>query len=342
MNSPDLRPADDDAAIEAVLAALQRGECIGLPTETVYGLAADALNPAAVRRIFALKGRPADHPVIVHLPSAQHLDDYAIEVPDYARALAAAFWPGPLTLILRRAPGVPREVSGGQDTVGLRVPAHPLAQRVLQRFGRGLAAPSANRFGRISPTTAEHVRSEFGDAVPVLDGGPCRVGIESTIVDCSTERPRILRPGMLLPAQIEAVCGPLLAATGPAPRVSGDLEKHYAPRAPLRLAARAELTGVEPTARLLTLGPLPAGRRGRSLGEDPTGYASALYAALRELDQPDGAAIVVEQPPDSAAWAAIRDRLRRAAAGSGEPPSSPLDAAVQAPTASSRIPAGGN
>ena len=307
------------AEIQAAVAALRRGGCIGLPTETVYGLAADARDPQAVARIFALKKRPADHPVIIHLPRGARLSEYASNVPETARQLARAFWPGPLTLILPRAAWVPDIVTGGQPTVGLRMPSHPVAQAVLQAFGGGLAAPSANRFGRISPTRAEHVRTEFCDALPiVLDGGDSEVGIESTIVDLSSAAPRILRPGMISRAQIEAVIGPLdETGSAPAPRVSGALDKHYAPRAPLRLLARERL--VEPgPARVLALDSLPDGAEGTALPADPSAYAHGLYAALRDLDTDDGREIRVEQLPADPTWDALRDRLRRAAAGSGE------------------------
>lgn len=317
-------PVPDPAAIaiaEAV-AALRRGEAIGLPTETVYGLAADAANPAAVRRIFALKGRPADHPLIVHLASAEAIDDWARDIPEAARILARAFWPGPLTLILKRHPRVPDEVTGGQDTVGLRVPAHPVALAVLRAFGGGLAAPSANRFGRISPSRAEHVRSEFGDAVPVvLDGGECEVGIESTILDLSGGPPRILRPGMIGKAAIEALIGPVdEGGHAASPRASGTLEKHYAPRTPLRLVSRDELEreGADPSRRALALGRLPARTAGIALPATPEGFAHGLYAALRALDANGAALLLVELPPASAEWTAVRDRLRRAAAGAGE------------------------
>jgi L-threonylcarbamoyladenylate synthase len=304
--------------IEQAVAALRRGECIGLPTETVYGLAADAGNPDAIRRIFALKGRPADHPLIVHLPAIEQLDDYARAIPDAARRLAARFWPGPLTLILPRQPRVPLEVTGGQDTVGLRVPAHPLARRLLAAFGGGLAAPSANRFGRISPTRAAHVRDEFGDALPiVLDGGDCEVGIESTIVDFSGDAPRILRPGSIGQAEIEAVIGPLAGTAAGAPRASGTLDKHYAPRTPMRLVARGQLADGAAGTLILAIGTLPPGLPGLALPADPVGYAHDLYAALRELDDRSAQEIRVEQPPQDARWLAVHDRLRRAAAGAG-------------------------
>lgn len=309
---------DIDTSIAAAVAALRRGECIGLPTETVYGLAADARNAQAVRRVFALKNRPPDHPLIVHLPSPRHLDAYARDIPQAARDLAQRYWPGPLTLVLKRDPMLPAEVTGGQDTVALRVPAHPLAQAVLHAFGGGLAAPSANRFGHVSPTTAAHVRAEFGAELPiVLDGGPCEVGIESTIVDCSGARPRILRPGMLDAEAIRAVAGDLeTVPTTRAPRVPGALEKHYAPRTPLVLLPRAELGIDAGGVRVLALGELPAGTTGIALPNEPAGYAHGLYAALRELDAGGAGQLRAELPPADAAWAAIRDRLQRAAAGS--------------------------
>ncbi|KFN49348.1 L-threonylcarbamoyladenylate synthase [Arenimonas composti] len=317
MQNPEL---DDEIA--AAVAALRRGEAIGLPTETVYGLAADAAQPDAVRRIFALKGRPADHPLIVHIAGADQIDAWACHVPDAARALAAAFWPGPLTLILARAATVADVVTGGQDSVGLRAPAHPLAQRLLRAFGGGVAAPSANRFGRISPTRAAHVRSEFGDAVPVvLDGGDCAVGIESTIVDLSGDTPRILRPGVISRAQVEAVIGPVaVGAAASSPRASGTLAAHYAPRTPLRLLPRAELVAALPAtadALVLALDALPVGSEGLSLPADPAAYAHGLYAALRELDARGAAMLLVERPPAGEAWRAVHDRLGRAAAGAG-------------------------
>jgi L-threonylcarbamoyladenylate synthase len=317
---------DVNADLAAAVDALARGEVVGLPTETVYGLAADAENPDAVRRIFALKGRPADHPVIVHVPDARGLERYGRDVPDSARRLAAAFWPGPLTLIVRRAPRVPDVVTGGQDTVGLRSPAHPVAQAVLAAFGRGLAAPSANRFGHVSPTTAAHVRAEFGERVPiVLDGGKCAVGIESTIVDLSGARPRILRPGMLDRARLEAVIGPIdTGPAGDAPRVSGSLESHYAPETPVAVLERAALLDCQArlarrglVARALALGALPAGLHGVALPAEPRGYAHGLYAALRTLDALGADAILVEAVPDAPGWEAIRDRLARASAGVG-------------------------
>ncbi|HEX5693153.1 MAG TPA: L-threonylcarbamoyladenylate synthase [Arenimonas sp.] len=310
--------------LASALAALRRGEAIGLPTETVYGLAADAADPEAVRRIFALKGRPADHPLIVHVAGAQALDDWAIEIPDSARTLATAFWPGPLTVILRKQSRVPDVVTGGQDSVGLRCPDHPLALSLLREFGGGLAAPSANRFGHVSPTSAAHVRAEFGDAVPeVLDGGECAVGIESTIVDFTGDVPRILRPGMLDRDRIEAVIGPVqTGSAASSPRASGTLEAHYAPRTPLLLLPRAALAAeaaqqqtLGKTVQVLALGELPADTPGLALPDDPASYAHGLYAALRELDARGANLLIAERLPEDDDWLAIRDRLRRSAAG---------------------------
>lgn len=318
--------------IEEAVALLRRGDLVAFPTETVYGLGADAANPAAVAKIFAAKGRPADHPLIVHLPAAAHLARWAREVPPEAEQLAAAFWPGPLTLILKRQPNVPDAVTGGQDTVGLRVPSHPMARELLAAFDGGIAAPSANRFGRISPTTAAHVREELGARVPlVLDGGACTLGIESTILDCSRGTPVLLRPGAIGTAEIARVLGrapEIAAARADAPRVSGSLDAHYAPRTPLQLvssdgllfALRDALVAGErvavlaPTAQavshdLVAWKQAPAG---------PAAFAHDLYASLRELDALDCARILVQQPPAGEAWLAISDRLCRAAAGSGE------------------------
>jgi len=308
---------------------LRAGELVAFPTETVYGLGADASNPAAVAKIFAAKGRPADHPLIVHLPDPGHLDAWAREIPDTARQLAAAFWPGPLTLILKRQPSVPDAVTGGQDTVGLRVPGHQLALALLANFGGGIAAPSANKFGRISPTTAEHVREELGESVFVLDGGPCPVGIESTILDLSGDELAILRPGSITPEAISKVLGrPVAVATrASAPRVSGSLEAHYAPRTPVDLvssdglifAVRAALARQMPIAVLSSQAQplsheLLTWRQAPAL---PAPFAQELYATLRSLDGLGVARIVIQQPPAGEAWAAVNDRLRRAAAGAG-------------------------
>lgn len=323
---------------------LRAGELVGMPTETVYGLAADALDPAAVRRIFAAKGRPADHPLIVHLADAEELPTWAARIPKEAVALARAFWPGPLTMILERADGVPDEVTGGQDTVGVRVPAHPVALALLRAFGSGLAAPSANRFGRISPTTAAHVREELGDKVAmVLDGGPCEVGIESTILDLSRltgHGPEILRPGAISADDIAAVIGRRPRVRGEvqperpeedeaavAPRVSGALAAHYAPRTPLclvdgeRLVEEAGVLAGEGS-RVAVLArtvadPHDARLIWRAAPAAVAAYAHDLYASLRDLDGLGADFIVVEALPPTPAWRAIADRLGRAAVGSG-------------------------
>ncbi len=318
------------ADITRAVAVLKAGELVAFPTETVYGLGADASNAAAVRKIFAAKGRPADHPLIVHVADAVQLANWAREIPPAAHKLAKQFWPGPLTLVLKRHSRVPNEVTGGQDTVAIRVPAHPVAQALLREFGGGVAAPSANRFGRVSATTAAHVREEFGDSVAcVLDGGASDVGIESTIVDCSRAAPTLLRPGWITPQQLEAALGaPLAAPDAGAPRVSGSLDKHYAPQTPL-LLMEGDLTNelahsltrqgkrVAVLART-TLRPVIDGLVWLAAPADATGYAHDLYANLRELDHAGCDAILVEQPPEMAEWYAIRDRLNRAAAGSGE------------------------
>ena len=315
--------------VSRAAALLRAGELVAFPTETVYGLGADARNPLAIAKIFAAKGRPVDHPLIVHLPDASHLERWAIDIPEVARKLAAAFWPGPLTLILKRHPSVPNAVTGGQDTVGLRVPNHPLALQLLREFNDGVAAPSANRFGHVSPTTAAHVREELGDAVAmIIDGGACAVGIESTILDLSGGEPRILRPGMLDAAAIGAILGylPEFGGAQNAPRVSGSLEAHYAPRTPLRLVAVAELAEAASQAlgagrRVAVLADQPVDLSDENLAwcpasADPAQFAHDLYARLRELDAMGCDLLLVAAPPVDEAWRAVTDRLRRAAAGS--------------------------
>ncbi len=281
--------------IDRAVAALRDGEVIAFPTETVYGLGADAQNPDAVRKVFELKGRPATHPLIVHLDHPRLLERWALNVPPAAAALAAHFWPGPLTLVLRRAPAVDLAITGGQDTVAVRVPGHPVAQQLLRAFGSGIAAPSANRYGRVSPTRAEHVREEFGDAVPiVLDGGDCKIGLESTIVSCVDEVPRVLRPGIITLSQLRSVVPGLVegpAAAGP--RVPGTDLKHYAPSTPPRVANKF-MTWIN------------AGRRADA-------YARELYVNLRTLDKSGAREILVEEVPAGEGWEAVRDRLRRAA-----------------------------
>ncbi|WP_434515013.1 L-threonylcarbamoyladenylate synthase [Dechloromonas sp. ARDL1] len=330
-----------DADYQHAVDLLLGGELVGLPTETVYGLGADAANPAAVAKIFAAKGRPADHPLIVHLAGHDAVDHWAEQVPDVAWELMETFWPGPLTLILKKQAWVPDAVTGGQDTVGLRVPGHPVALELLRRFARakgetgemraGIAAPSANRFGRISPTTAGHVAEELGDRVPlILDGGPCKVGIESTIIDCSRGEPVILRPGHISPIHLEAVLGrqPAVETAAGAPRVSGSLEAHYAPVTPLRMVAGERLLDFINAQRhrggkcavISANQPPQAGmpHAWRLMPADPVGYAHDLYAALRDMDHAGVDLIVVEALPGGADWAAVADRLRRAVAGAGQ------------------------
>ncbi len=319
--------------IQRAAQLLRQGELVALPTETVYGLGADALNPAAVAKIFAAKGRPSDHPLIVHLADASQIMTWAREVPKDAIALARAFWPGPLTLILKKDEGVPDLVTGGQDTVGLRVPNHPVALELLRAFGSGVAAPSANRFGRISPTTATHVHQELGSRVAlILDGGACAVGLESTIVDLSRGVPVILRPGAIGADDIARVLGrrPRLRGEveatveeGATPRVSGALAAHYAPRTPLELVATDALAasarpGDAVLARCAAPTGLADGVTWVQAPADPAGYGHDLYARLRSLDESGAARILVEAPPATPEWAAVADRLGRAAVGSGE------------------------
>jgi L-threonylcarbamoyladenylate synthase len=303
---------------------------VAFPTETVYGLGADAANPVAVRRIFQAKGRPADHPLIVHLKGAADLGQWSRDIPDAARRLAERFWPGPLTLVLLRAPQVIDEVTGRQDTVGLRVPSHPIARRLLQAYGGGIAAPSANRFGRLSPTSAQDVRDELGNAVDlVLEGGACEVGIESTIIDLSSGKPVLLRPGHIGAADIEAVIGaPVVRAGSHSPRAPGMLAAHYAPSLPMLLAPAIDLDRVvrEQSTHLpvavLARHPRPRDSRAalwHSAATDAQAYAHDLYALLRFLDRSGCGIIVVELPPERTEWEAVRDRLLRAAAGSGGP-----------------------
>jgi L-threonylcarbamoyladenylate synthase len=312
-----------DEEIEQAAQMLRDGGLVAFPTETVYGLGGDASNPAAVRKIFAAKGRPADHPVIVHLAGTSDLKHWAAEVPRSAWLLADKFWPGPLTLVLKRATRVSDLVTGGQNSVGLRVPSHPLARQLLKAFGGGIAAPSANRFGRLSPTTAQHVREELGDAVDlVLDGGPSEVGIESTIVDLTRETPAILRPGRVSAQQIADALQTQLGETAfGRPRVSGSLESHYAPGLPLKIVHPDE---IENYVRARADTPLAVlSRRGRPRDskatlwqvapEMPEDYARLLYGTLRWLDVSGCRMIVVEALPELAEWAAIRDRLGRAA-----------------------------
>jgi L-threonylcarbamoyladenylate synthase len=344
----------DDALIAQAAAVLRFGGLVGMPTETVYGLAADAGSARAIAKIYAAKGRPSDHPVIVHLARAQQISEWAVDIPEEAWTLARAFWPGPMTLILKRASHVLDAVTGGQDTVGLRIPSHPVAHALLAAFGSGVAAPSANKFGRVSPTTAQHVRDEFGDAVDiVLDGGASEVGIESTIIDCASGVPRILRPGAITATMLAQALGPAgavaeqfektrerigeiearaLAKIGKSPtrdqrelpRVSGSLDAHYAPRTRLQLVPPdllAETISHHAPRELAVLSRArPAGFEGewRPVASDAAGYARELYARLRELDSVSAELMLIEAPPQGPEWDGVNDRLRRAAFGSGE------------------------
>jgi L-threonylcarbamoyladenylate synthase len=332
-------PGSDPAAIEAAAQALARGELVGLPTETVYGLGADADNPLAVARVFAAKGRPSDHPLIVHVSDASEASHYADPIPPVAQRLMSAHWPGPLTLILPRRPGVADASAGGQHSIGLRCPSHPVAQalmRAAQTLGvRGIAAPSANRFGRVSPTTAEHVQDELGRDLLILDGGACDVGIESTIIDCTRGHPVQLRPGMLTLDALSASAGePVLTpeafaqlstSSAQAPRASGTLESHYAPIARVHLlssvALQARLDALAHDALRHRCGVwartglrVPHGIVLRTMPANAADCAHALFGELRAFDRGGLTDILVESPPDSAAWDGVRDRLTRAAA----------------------------
>ena len=297
---------------------LRAGGLVAFPTETVYGLGADAANEKAMARLYAVKRRPAHHPVIVHFAAAQAAFDWAREVPDAARKLAQKFWPGPLTLILKRSRQARDFVTGAQDTVGLRVPSHPVAQELLRLFDGAIAAPSANRFGLVSPTTAAHVRDDLGKDVDlVLEGGASDVGIESTIVDLSGATPVLLRPGHISKAEVEALIGAVGEKDATSPRHSGGLERHYAPRTPARLVPTYALdgeiaNGKHKVAVLAFSRPDERVDYWLRMPRDPHAYAQRLYAALRELDSAGCERILVEAPPDAPEWDAVRDRLRRA------------------------------
>jgi L-threonylcarbamoyladenylate synthase len=300
-------------------AILRAGGLVAFPTETVYGLGADASSAAAVARLYAVKGRPALHPVIVHFSEAGSAFEWASVVPDAARKLAAAFWPGPLSMVLERSARAGDFVTGAQASVGLRVPSHPVAQALLRAFGGGVAAPSANRFGRVSPTTAAHVRADLGgDVELVLEGGEAEVGIESTIVDLSRGAPVLLRPGHITRAALEAALGGAVAQKDvEAPAHSGGLEKHYAPRTPARLVPThsldAEIAKLRDRVAVLAFSrPDERVDYWLRMPRDPEAYARRLYAALRELDGAGCEAILVEAPPEAPEWAAVRDRLDRA------------------------------
>jgi L-threonylcarbamoyladenylate synthase len=321
------------AEIAAAVEVLRAGGLVAFPTETVYGLGADASNADALARLYRVKGRPLDHPVIVHLSAAAALDDYACDVPDAARAAAAAFWPGPLTVVLRKRPdAIADAATGGRPTVGLRVPDHPVALALLEAFGRGIAAPSANRFGRVSPTTAAHVRADLGTDVDlVLEGGATRVGVESTIVDFTNDEPAILRVGGIAAEELARVLGRQLERrdTG-AVAAPGTLPSHYAPDARVEVVTAAELaaravTLVTSGARVgvLAMAPLPdLPPEVRVLGApgDVAEFARVLYARLRDADGAGLDVVLAAAPSDDGLGVAIRDRLRRASAGRTTPP----------------------
>lgn len=309
--------------LERAVTLLRAGGTVAFPTETVYGLGADARNPAAVERIFTIKGRPNDHPLIVHIQGEDELSEWSSDVPEAARLLAQQFWPGPLTLILPGSLADPR-ITGGQKSVGLRAPRHPIAQALLRAFKGGLAAPSANRFGRISPTRAQDVRSELGSAVDlVLEGGACAVGLESTILSLAGPRPEILRVGSITRSALEGVLGESIKVITRTQniRASGLLESHYAPITPLRLMDRCDIeslkAGTSDQWAILSIGE-PAlsleapGIRQILMPEDPATYGHRLYATLRALDQGDFTLLIAERPPSLEPWAAALDRLTRA------------------------------
>jgi L-threonylcarbamoyladenylate synthase len=316
----------NEQAVRRAAAALAAGELVAFPTETVYGLGARADDDHAVAKIFAAKGRPSDHPLIVHIAGAGTLTEFAAVPGDAAQRLMLRFWPGPLTLILPRRVGRAEAASGGQASIGLRCPSHPVAQALLRECAAlgvpGVAGPSANRFGRISPTTAAHVQDEFGTGLQVLDGGPCEVGIESAIVDCTRERPALLRPGSLDRRQLEQVLGQALAEPDAAsPRAAGTLAAHYAPRARLQLKSAAQIAGLQ--SRPVPSGlavysrvapPTSAVAVHRGMPADAASVAHELFAVLREFDAAGALLIWVEQPPVGPEWDGVRDRLQRAAA----------------------------
>ena len=317
------------AELEAAVDALRDGELVAFPTETVYGLGANASNPAAVRKVFELKGRPTSHPVIVHIDERRYLKRWVRELVPVAEKLAEAFWPGPLTLVLPRAETVHDVVTGGQDTVAIRIPSHPMARQLLDAFGGGIAAPSANRFGRLSATRAEHVQDEFGDAVKViLDGGECQVGLESTIVSCVDGVVRQLRPGAVTLGQLREVAGEVLI--GPdrsAPRAPGTLVSHYSPVTPLSIVPGGEIDQLaeslsEGGQRIAVLAQRLPLKTYQSVtwinaGSRAAAFAHDLYANLRVLDKAGCTRILVQEVPGDERWDAVRDRITRAAAAGG-------------------------
>ena len=321
----------DPQAIAKAACQIQSGELVGFPTETVYGLGADASNDAAVAKIFTAKGRPINHPLIVHVADAGQVQHYASSVPPFAARLMQAFWPGPLTVILPRKAGVADAAAGGQNSIGLRCPAHPVALAFLQACKTGVAGPSANRFGRVSPTHSQHVASELGDDLLILDGGPCAVGIESSIVDCTRGEPVLLRPGVLTREQLEAACGqPVLDHDGAtvsasaAPRAPGTLASHYAPHAKVRLMDAGPLQTAldllgEDAAHIAVYARSIVRIKSakvlyRCMPDDALATAQQLFAVLRDFDDQGAKLIWIENISDSTQWDGVRDRLMRAAA----------------------------
>jgi L-threonylcarbamoyladenylate synthase len=300
---------------------LHHGGLVAIPTETVYGLAADAKNVEAVKKIFQAKGRPSDHPVIVHIGDISQLSDWAVNISDDAMKLAKHFWPGPLTLILQKKPGVSDVITGGQNTIGIRIPNHAVTLELLKQFGGGVAAPSANRFGRISPTTAEAVREELGDKVDlILDGGACDVGVESIIVDVSTDDVKILRPGMISAAEIESILQKKLSYPQKNfPRVSGSHETHYAPLTKTFLIDSEKLVEFLEKENDFPVAVVTRQKMKSSenifvieMSNDVKPFSHDLYQTLRDLDKKQFKKIIIESVPGSVEWDAVRDRLRKA------------------------------
>lgn len=323
LNYPNIVHANT-AAIDKAVGLLREGRLVAFPTETVYGLGADAAQSDAVRRIFTAKGRPADHPLIVHVPQIASIDDWAQCIPDSARVLTARFWPGPLAIILNKKITVPPEVTGGQSTVALRMPCHPVAQALLTAFGGGVAAPSANRFCRISPTLACHVAEELGDEVDlILDGGACQIGVESTIIDLSGPHPHVLRPGHISVADLEVVLGEKVLVSAPTQvRASGMMAVHYAPVTPSLLCSSLYLfrhycdyQASNKKVGLMVYKFLPDVPTESQIvmPKNAEGYAQALYATLRKLDSIGLDVILIESPPEEDDWHAVHDRLAKAA-----------------------------
>lgn len=308
-----------DNQIQLAAAALKDGLTVAFPTETVYGLGADASNPQAIKKVFAIKGRPANHPVIVHIAKSSMLVEWAQNIPDTAYILADAFWPGPLTLILNKQPNVSSLITGGQNTIGLRIPNHKVTLDLLQKFNGGIVGPSANKYGMVSPTTADHVKQDLGEEVSVvLDGDDCVVGIESTIVDLSGEQPVLRRLGDITKSKIEEVLQRPIAVNTNKPGAPGTTLKHYSPNTPVVLVDSNQLTSIPKNSAVLSFMPPPALLSNFVIWQQVTNnskqYAHDLYTNLRKMDMLDKDKIIVELPPETEEWLAVMDRLKRAAA----------------------------